>query len=106
MAILPHNPRETLIQSDAEYQRLAQEHSRYEAELERLSKNPYLSSEDLQEETKLKKLKLRVKDEMERVFSRYVQSPNQTLHALAAAFYRRIEVCLDGAHQLFPESRW
>ena len=78
MAILPHNPREILIQSDAEYQRLAQEHSRYEAELERLSKNPYLSSEDLQEETKLKKLKLRVKDEMERVFSRYAQSPNQT----------------------------
>ena len=78
MAILPHNPREILIQSDAEYQRLAQEHSRYEEELERLSKNPYLSSEDLQEETKLKKLKLRVKDEMERVFSRYVQSPNQT----------------------------
>ncbi len=66
MAILPQNPREILIQSDAEYQRLAQEHSRYEAELERLSKNPYL------------RLKLRVKDEMERVFSRYVQSPNQT----------------------------
>jgi len=78
MAILPHNPREILIQSDVEYQRLAQEHSRYEAELERLSKNPYLSSEDLQEETKLKKLKLHVKDEMERVFSRYAQSPNQT----------------------------
>ena len=78
MAILPQNPREILIQSDAEYQRLAQEHSRYEAELERLSKNPYLSSEDLQEETKLKKLKLRVKDEMERVFSRYAQSPSQT----------------------------
>ncbi|HEX9222429.1 MAG TPA: DUF465 domain-containing protein [Candidatus Acidoferrales bacterium] len=78
MAILPQNPREILIQSDAEYQRLAQEHSRYEAELERLSKNPYLSSEDLQEETKLKKLKLHVKDKMERVFSRYAQSPNQT----------------------------
>lgn len=78
MAILPHNPREILIRSDAEYQRLAQEHSRYEAELERLSKNPYLSSEDLQEEIRLKKLKLRVKDEMERVFSRYVQTPNQT----------------------------
>ena len=78
MAILPQNPREILIQSDAEYQRLAQEHSRYEAELERLTKNPYLSSEDLQEEIKLKKLKLRVKDEMERVFSRYVQSPNLT----------------------------
>ncbi len=78
MPILPQNPREILIQSDAEYQRLAQEHSRYEAELERLTKNPYLSSEDLQEEIKLKKLKLRVKDEMERVFSRYVQSPNLT----------------------------
>jgi uncharacterized protein YdcH (DUF465 family) len=78
MPILPQNPREILIQSDAEYQRLAQEHSRYEAELERLTKNPYLSSEDLQEEIRLKKLKLRVKDEMERVFSRYAQAPKST----------------------------
>ncbi|HYL10985.1 MAG TPA: YdcH family protein [Candidatus Acidoferrales bacterium] len=78
MAILPQNPREILLQSNPDYQRLAQEHSRYEAELERLSKNPYLSSEDLQEETRLKKLKLRVKDEMERFFSRYVQTPKST----------------------------
>ncbi len=78
MDILPRNPREILIQSDAEYQRLAQEHSQYEAELERLSKNPYLSSEDLQEEIRLKKLKLRVKDEMERLCSRYVHTANST----------------------------
>jgi uncharacterized protein YdcH (DUF465 family) len=78
MAILPQNPREILLHSNPDYQRLAQEHSRYEAELERLSKNPYLSSEDLQEETRLKKLKLRVKDEMERFFSRYVQTPKST----------------------------
>ena len=78
MDILPRNPREILIQSDADYQRLAEEHSRYQAELERLARNPYLSSEDLQEETRLKKLKLRVKDEMERVFARYGQTIIQT----------------------------
>ena len=78
MATAQRAPRDILLDTDAEYQRLAEQHSKYEAELHRISTATYLSSEDLQEETKLKKLKLHVKDEMERVFSRYVQSPNQT----------------------------
>jgi uncharacterized protein YdcH (DUF465 family) len=57
--------RARLIASDVEFQRLAQEHSRYEAQLEQLSKTPYLSSEDIIREITLKKLKLRVKDQME-----------------------------------------
>ena len=58
--------REQLLSGDQEFQRLAQEHSRYEAELEQLLKTPYVSAENILRESLLKKEKLRVKDEMER----------------------------------------
>jgi uncharacterized protein YdcH (DUF465 family) len=70
MSISPQELREQLLASDAEFQRLAQEHSRYEDQLEELSKAPYLSSEDIIQQTTLKKLKLRVKDDMERLIAR------------------------------------
>ncbi|HJY86153.1 MAG TPA: YdcH family protein [Candidatus Acidoferrales bacterium] len=71
MPISPQELREQLLASDAEFQRLAQEHSRYEDQLEQLSKAPYLSSEDIIQQTTLKKLKLCVKDEMERLIARH-----------------------------------
>lgn len=71
MPISPREVREMLLASDAEFQRLAQEHSRYETELERLSRQPYLSSEDLILEITLKKKKLRVKDEMEMLVAQH-----------------------------------
>ena len=67
MATAQRAPRDILLDSDAEYQRLAEQHSKYEAELQRISVAPYLSSEDLLEEIKLKKMKLYCKDEMERI---------------------------------------
>jgi uncharacterized protein YdcH (DUF465 family) len=70
MASLQRNPRDILLDTDAEYQRLAEQHSKYEAELQKLTTAPYLSSEDLLEEIKLKKMKLYCKDEMERIASR------------------------------------
>lgn len=70
MPISRRDIREQLMASDAEFQRLVEEHSRYEAQLEQLSKAPYLSAEDIVQETTLKKLKLRVKDEMERLIAR------------------------------------
>lgn len=69
MSIPMRGPRDVLL--DAEYQRLVQQHSEYEAELERLAKAHYLSSEDLLEEVRLKKMKLRVKDEMEQIAARH-----------------------------------
>lgn len=54
------------VDADPEIQRLAQEHSRYEAQLQQLTTSPYLSAEDILLEADLKKMKLRVKDEMER----------------------------------------
>jgi len=70
MATAQRAPRDILFETDAEYQRLAQQHQQYEAELQQISKSPYLNSEDLLEEIKLKKMKLHCKDEMERIAAR------------------------------------
>jgi len=67
MATAQRSPRDVIFETDAEYQRLAEKHQQYEAELRKLSESPYLSSEDLIEEIRLKKMKLHVKDEMERI---------------------------------------
>jgi len=70
MATAQRSPRDVIFETDAEYQRLAEKHQQYEAELLKLSQSPYLNSEDLIEEIRLKKMKLHVKDEMERLASR------------------------------------
>ena len=70
MAVSPQEVREMLMARDADFQRLAQEHSQYQAELEQLSHQTYLNSEDLLLEIELKKRRLRVKDEMEMLVSR------------------------------------
>ena len=67
MASLARAPRDIVLESDADYQRLAEQHEKYEAELQKISKSPFLNSEDLLEEIKLKKMKLHCKDEMERM---------------------------------------
>ena len=71
MATAQRAPRDVLLEADADYQRLAQQHQQYDAELQRISKSPYLNSEDLLEEIKLKKMKLHCKDEMERIAARF-----------------------------------
>jgi hypothetical protein len=58
--------REQLLAGDAELQLLAQEHSRYETQLQQLTRSPYLNAEAILLEADLKKLKLRVKDQMEK----------------------------------------
>jgi len=67
MASPARNPRDVISETDAEYQRLAEQHHQYESKLQELSRSPFHSSEDLIEEIRLKKLKLHVKDEMERI---------------------------------------
>ena len=71
--------RERLLAGDAEFRHLAEEHSRYETQLEQLSKSPYLSAEDILLEATLKKKKLRVKDEMEKLIAQRTKSA-QTTH--------------------------
>ena len=74
MATAQRAPRDILLDTDAEYQRLAVQHQRYEEELLNISKSPYLNSEDLLEEIKLKKMKLHCKDEMERIVARIARA--------------------------------
>jgi uncharacterized protein YdcH (DUF465 family) len=77
MAAIQRNPRDILLDTDADYQRLFEQHEKYESELQRILKEPYLSSEDLLEEIKLKKMKLHCKDEMERIAARIQRSRAQ-----------------------------
>jgi len=70
MASAQRSPRDVILETDAEYQRLCEQHQKYDAELQKLSRSPYLNSEDLIEEIRLKKLKLHVKDEMEMLAAR------------------------------------
>jgi uncharacterized protein YdcH (DUF465 family) len=66
MPTLTRQIREQLLTYDEEFQKLAKQHSEYEAQLRQISQSPYLNLEDLQQQATLKKLKLRVKDAMER----------------------------------------
>jgi hypothetical protein len=64
MAMLQRNPGDFYSEVDVEYRKLQEEHDQYEAELFRIARSEFLSAEDLLEEIRLKKLKLKVKDKM------------------------------------------
>ena len=66
MPTLSREIREQLLTYDEEFQKMVQKHSEYEEQLKQLSQASYLDLEDLQQQITLKKLKLRVKDAMER----------------------------------------
>ncbi|MBZ5671036.1 MAG: DUF465 domain-containing protein [Acidobacteriia bacterium] len=57
--------REQLMASNEQYRHLRDEHTRYASQLAQLAAKTYLSEEEQVEEVRLKKLKLRVKDQME-----------------------------------------
>ncbi len=58
-------PREQLLTGHVEFQRLVQEHSHYSQRLESLTQKRYLTDDEKLEEVRLKKLKLRLKDQMQ-----------------------------------------
>ena len=58
-------PREQLLTGQDEFQRLVQEHSQYSQRLESLTQKRYLTEDEKLEEVRLKKLKLRLKDQMQ-----------------------------------------
>ena len=62
--------REHLMASDTEYQRLREEHARYAAQLEQLVSKRFLNEQEHLDEIRLKKLKLRAKDQMEMLVRR------------------------------------
>ncbi len=58
-----------LIATNEEYRRLAGQHSEFAKQLDALEAQPHLSMEQQVEETRLKKMKLRIKDQMEAIVS-------------------------------------
>ena len=57
--------REQLMAGNEQYRRLREEHARYKTQLSELSAKLRLSDQEQAEEVRLKKLKLRAKDQME-----------------------------------------
>jgi hypothetical protein len=66
-------PKDTLLTSKDELQKLAQEHLQYSTRLESLTQKRYLSEDEKLEEVRLKKLKLRLKDQMQSIERQYRQ---------------------------------
>lgn len=58
-------PRDQLLASHDEFRRLATEHTQYAQRLDSLTEKRYLTEDEKMEEVRLKKLKLRLKDQME-----------------------------------------
>ena len=56
--------RDQLLATHEEFRKLAQEHSSYEQRLSSLTHKRYLTDDEKLEEVRLKKLKLRLKDQM------------------------------------------
>jgi uncharacterized protein YdcH (DUF465 family) len=60
-----------LMTTNEEFRRLATQHHEYAEKLDRLEAQPHLSDQEQMEEVRLKKLKLRLKDQMAEFMSRY-----------------------------------
>ncbi len=60
-------PKDQLLASDENFRKLAQEHSQYSQRLDLLTQKRYLTEDEKLEEVRLKKLKLRLKDQMESI---------------------------------------
>jgi uncharacterized protein len=64
-------PRDQLLIGHDQFQRLVQEHSQYSQRLESLTQKRYLTDDEKLEEVRLKKLKLRLKDQMQSLESQF-----------------------------------
>ena len=69
--------RDQLLASHDEFRRLVVEHTQYERRLDSLTQKRYLTDDEKLEEVRLKKLKLRLKDQMENIERQYRQSAQQ-----------------------------
>jgi uncharacterized protein YdcH (DUF465 family) len=72
---MERNPQEELkahlMATNEEFRQLANQHSELAHKLDHLEALPHLTEQEQLEETRLKKLKLRLKDQMEAIMSQY-----------------------------------
>ena len=73
--------REELLTKNEEFRRLAGEHTLYDNELESLMARPHPTAEDEAEITRLKKLKLQRKDQMEQLIRAYRREQSEAVQA-------------------------
>ena len=66
-------PRDQLLANHGEFRRLVQEHTQYAQRLDSLTQKRYLTEDEKLEEVRLKKLKLRLKDQMQAIERQYQQ---------------------------------
>ena len=66
-------PRDQLLASHQEFRKLALEHTQYSQRLDSLIQKRYLTDDEKLEEVRLKKLKLRLKDQMESIERQFRQ---------------------------------
>jgi uncharacterized protein YdcH (DUF465 family) len=66
-------PRDLLMASHEEFRKLATEHMQYAQRLDSLTQKRYLTEDEKLEEVRLKKLKLRLKDQMEGIERQFRQ---------------------------------
>lgn len=70
--------KEYLLEHDARFRELAEQHQSFERELTELAGKPFLSTEEQLHETEIKKRKLILKDQMQSIIDRH-----QSQHALS-----------------------
>jgi uncharacterized protein YdcH (DUF465 family) len=70
MLSAPRDVRQLLLESDAELRKLERERCELDARLEQLGRSLYLSGEDRIRLATLKKLKLRIRDQIEELIAR------------------------------------
>ena len=66
--------REQLLASHEEFRRLAQEHTQHRQRLHSLIEKRYLTEDEKLEEVRIKKVKLRLKDQMQMIEQEYLRS--------------------------------
>ncbi|HZI58780.1 MAG TPA: YdcH family protein [Verrucomicrobiae bacterium] len=69
--------REQLLASHDEFRRLAQEHNQHSQRLHDLIEKRYLTEDEKLEEVRIKKVKLRLKDQMQMIEQEYRRSHMQ-----------------------------
>ncbi len=60
-----------LMATDESFRQLAEQHAAYHKQLEEIEAKPHLTTQDEDDEHRIKKLKLRVKDQMNSIMARY-----------------------------------